>query len=325
MIIKGIKTFNDIWYKNCYYSSFFPIINFWAGTVIPFLTNEKFEYVIQREKFIDYVSKEFKKEDELIGELGLHVIKSKKEKNIASKIKEAILREHPVLLIIDCYFESTKRDTYRKIHSPHAITIYGYDEANAKFYILDHDSINSVMYKEIQISYEDIVNGYESFLNRYTIYSEYSFFEYYKERCVDIESINEKYIKAYVNYYRNHKEDILGNCSVIKMFKSNIMNNIEKKQDFSFLEEQLEYLNNIVNNKKAENYVISKIKYSEKINDKYSECISLWSSIRAIIAKIVYTKNLKENAIDALKNKLNILYESDVEYYSEVIALFGEN
>ena len=319
--IDTIKPFNEIWFKNCYYSAYFPIIIALGETIVPLLTNQIFEFHIDDYGYISFDEKIYEKEDEIENKLGIKVIKKIVVDDVIKRLKSSINKGNPVLLKVDCFYESTRLDTYKKIHAPHVITVYGYNDKSKEFCILDHDSINSIMYKEKTLPYSDIQKAYESFTDKYMEYSEYSYYEYEKKENIDVHKIEELYKNNYI------KKDMLNEYKLRNLLycidKADL--NIKKlvcEKDLNGLNNQLNKLNELINNKKAEYYILKCVGYSQDKEIMYKKSIQTWSLIRAIIAKFVFSKNFKETAINVLNNKLDELRDIESSYYNDIFSYF---
>lgn len=51
-ILENIEPFNDIWYKNCFYSSLFPIVLYFNKTITPYLFNELYFYSYDSDEMV---------------------------------------------------------------------------------------------------------------------------------------------------------------------------------------------------------------------------------------------------------------------------------
>ncbi|WP_162160548.1 BtrH N-terminal domain-containing protein, partial [Paenibacillus gorillae] len=86
---------------------------------------------------IDYI--EIEPEEKICKDLGVFYQVEFTADDILGSINSALKKNRPVIVWVDCYYESIRKDTYLKEHRPHTLLIYGYDENEKNYTILEHD------------------------------------------------------------------------------------------------------------------------------------------------------------------------------------------
>ena len=110
--------------------------------------------------------------------------------NVIDKIRTALLNKNIPIVRIDCYYEKYRKEFYNKSHFMHALCITGFNDFEKKLYALEHSNVNSLDYKEIEISYQEVINAnfaYEYF----TGYTRESYYEVSKIKGSSVRFINQ--------------------------------------------------------------------------------------------------------------------------------------
>ncbi len=97
---------------------------------------------------------------------------SSESKDLIKKIKVSIDKNCPVIVNIDCFFESLRKDCYGKMHVAHTLLIIGYDDNTELFQVLEHNFKDDLYYKEQVIPYIEVVDaavGYIENMNKQNI------------------------------------------------------------------------------------------------------------------------------------------------------------
>lgn len=357
-VIEGIMPFNDVFYKYCFYNSLFPVIRSLNRSIYLFLANNVLCYTVKKDSGVDnsdigFVSN--KKLKTLLESLGILVItklhKSRKTKDIqisdsdilllrnfskdigisvnheecegiVSDIKTAVSNGRTVILWVDCFYESIRKDTYLQVHWPHTLLIYGFNESKEEFDIIEHNFRGNLTYKQRIISYKDITHSYEGFLANFAPYTDMpTYYEFYSDNSSDsTESFKYDYKSIYLDNVRNSTQHIYSGLaelgSFLSSFKESIQNEevLWKKIDFF-----VECLNSIINAKKVERYSIKEIFGNDEVCIRLDNVLSMWEAARALIVKIQYAGIIDKEKIDKLSGIVSDLYKVEKEYYDKSI------
>lgn len=290
-ILLDIHPFNDVYYKSCFYNSLFPVIQYLKGSIIPFLLNDTIVYQIQRRE--DGVWPEARylprqSDSLLLQHAGIEFhAKSKSEKIIPDTMK-AIQTGNPVILWIDCYYASIRKDLYETTHLPHTWLIYGYNEEERVFHIIEHPLRDNLAYDKKKVSFEEVTRAYNGYLaNFMNFFDEYSYYEYYLsgtgERGVLSEPDDQ--INELKRCYLTGREAIAKGIMELEEYLCD-----ENSRKLMANDQVLEGLNTLVNVKQVELYRLKLLFGSSHDEVKIVEDIlNLWKAIRAKVAKNLFT------------------------------------
>lgn len=327
IVLDNIEPFNDLYYKNCFYNSFFSIINHYRKNIIPFITNDiivyKYNEDLDGERFgVDFI--ETKSIKALMGEIGLQVETKPESENVVKDVISAIEKGRPVIIWVDCYYEPIRKDTFQEIHWPHTWLIYGFDKVKAMFDIVEHTHRQNLTYDKRTISFEDAARCYEGYLSNFPKDSDKTYYEFYlsessKDSFVECDycrSTLAKSIKKYEDAVRKGIEQV---PVIIDYLKKVITDESEFKLR---TEELLGYLNDIINAKKIEKYRIDKL-FNDQVQlyELLGSLIGCWDSLRLTIAKYMYSNVYNQSTLNKAIEKLSQIHCLEVEYLEVVLKL----
>lgn len=328
-IINNIEPFNDIWYGECFFSSLFPIINHFNGSITSIITNDIFAYSYKDElgvPIIDLIPKEKLRLDIILKDINIGMKCKLKSMNVINDLCNAIINEHPVIILVDCFYEPFRTDTYNTRHVPHSILIYGYNNKDNYFNILEHTYLDSVIYEKQLINYSDLNNSYSGYLNNYFTKTSPSFIECFKTNT-NLEHNEIYYINNFKNKVIEKRDFMIESLKDIDKFSESFLKfvsntDINKFKDKSFLSS----LNRIVNNKNFERYRFLKIfGYNEIIISYIEQVIRNWNTIRGIIAKYEFTSEIKGRALEVIAEKLSSVKNIELMYYNSICEYFKKD
>lgn len=351
-ILGGIRPFDNLIFKGCFYNAFFPVMGHFNRSYLPFLANDIITYKNFKEKGLplvitDYIScREF---NEILNEEGICMDCIIQSDNLIEDIELSISSQHPVILSIDCFYEPLRRDTFMKDHWPHNILVYGYGSIKKEFYVLEHRHKDSLRYGQQVIQYKDLENCYKGYLTNFkdldSINSNYNRLVYdnmgehntfYSFRVAkdnnsnDLSQENSK-IKAENDFLQNlstNKELIYSGQAILINFCSTLKDIVSDEIILtSVLDELVDSINNIVNAKKVEAYRLSKL-FPGKLEtiSILNDMIELWDSIRAHIVKYQLLPECNINVlVDISKyiDKLRGLEEAYVDMLYKILPYAG--
>ncbi|WP_159065815.1 cysteine peptidase family C39 domain-containing protein [Gorillibacterium timonense] len=169
-ILPNIQPFNELFHRNCFYNSLYPIMNAFGLGTLPVLVNDIPVCEYDSKDPIESFSIEYMPRLSLPDVLQQHHVESHDQlqsSRLIEDIKHCIREQRPVIVWVDCYYAASRLDTYQKRHIPHAWLIYGYDELQKKVFILDHNYRDTLMYKPKEIPYEELEECYQGYINNY--------------------------------------------------------------------------------------------------------------------------------------------------------------
>lgn len=328
-IIDNIIPFNEFTYKStCFYNAVFSAVLHFSNSILPLLINDVEKYSYNAKLGLDIQYNTVASIERALEICDIRVNKTYKAQNVVLSLVEAINKRRPVVLAIDCFYESIREDTYQKIHWPHYILIYGYDPEKKVFHIVEHLHRNSLSYNKRVLSYIDIINSYKSYLDLFGNESEPTLLEFYTEQPnkgvleLDRQNIS-VFEQSYKNYVYEFKNDILEGLKQLKVFKGDFERIVFSEIDLMQMGETfIEGFNKIINAKKVELYKASHIyNRHSRLIELQKDILDNWINIRGLIAKNVYSKEYKRTDMEKCVERLNFICDTEYEYLHKIVSL----
>lgn len=333
MILDDIEPFNDIFFKSCFYNSFFPVIHHFKSSEFPLMINDVIMFTNNNEDEsfsigIDYYN--ISSIENIIGEMGLKYEIKERNNSLTNDIIHALDKKRCIIVWIDCYYESIRRDAYLKKHIPHTLLVFGYNTREETFQIIEHMDEESLTYQKRNIKFNNLNEAYNGFIKNYSEdFSFPSYLEFYKEfeeSLIEEENSDfyfEKYITNFNSVSVRYKEQLSNIIRFVKDFKDTIDN----KLLITDSKKILQCLNDIINGKNAERYKILKLlKYDE--NNDIIRLLDLitndWIYIRTVVARYMLTSNYKEKSVEAAIVKAESLYSLEFKYFNKLLSLMDK-
>lgn len=326
-VLSNIEPFNEIYYRDCYYSALFPVLRYFGKSICPFLLNDIFLYQIDRNtKMLQLRGYSIKTETEILESLSIKCSMKMFTENLTENICSSICSNKPVIVLVDSFYESIRPDAYLKSHFPHFILIYGFDNLQKMFNIVEHRYRESFLFEHRIISYEDIINSYNGVVENLPYCA---CIPSYREYCLNTDknscgnaSINNIYISVFINTMLDKIDEIYNGLEHLKFFKEFFSRHCF---DEKWLKENADLLidsfSKLINIKNAERYRIS------KVFGCHPEIITLIESItsdlnvaRGIIGKFKFSFKYNPKSIYNTLSKLTAIYEKEIEYYNKLFA-----
>lgn len=333
-ILDNFEPYNDIWYKNCFFHAFFSVVRHFNRDILPFIINDIFIYKYNDVKVdvkfgMEIVSKN--SIESILENMDIGVITKVSSSDIVGDLITSIDDERPVIIMIDCYYESIRPDAYQKNHWPHSLLIYGYNNTEEVFYILEHRYRDSYLYEKRTISYADVINSYNGFINylrtdiKQATYAEY----YLKCKGNNSETSHIKkdvYEDMFFENLQKNKESIYISLENLKLFtedfKQIVFDELLLKNN---VEDLLNALNGIINNKNLERYSILKI-FGSKLNsiNLCESIINNWGFIRGIIGKYKISSQYNLKSFEKSIEKLIDIYDLECRWYDNLFCSYAQ-
>lgn len=331
-VIQGIEPFNEVFYKNCFYNSAFPVAKYYNKSVIPFLVNDILTYERKQGKGELMLGADYyacRPVEEILEASGLTAQIKTRCEDIVSDLIYSISNGNPVITGVDCFYESIRNDMYMKNHWPHTLLVYGYDLANKTFNIIEHKFRDNLAYEKMTISFADIVNASNGYVENFPDHS--SNFLTYEITCAEQTDASQKkdstlsYADTFAKNFRDHETVIAQSFGHLDRF-------IEAfsmiPQDSALLEENagemLSNMNEIINAKIVEKYKIESVFSADsKIAALINEIIDKWTYIRGVIAKYVYSSVYKQKPLLTSVERLRDIRRLEDELYQAILSYNG--
>lgn len=315
-ILDNFEPFSDIWYDKCYYHALFPIILHFNKEISRFLCNNIFAYSLEQEGanlMLKISNLSGKTSEDLLQDAGISLKKFISEQIVADVIS-SINHNNPVVLGIDCFYESIRFDAYKKNHWPHDLLIYGYDLEKKTFAIIEHDFRDSFEFKKKIISFEDIENSYYGYLqnisNNHPTFYEYSF------NHLSPQVTPNDYKLIFTDNLKKYEDEISLSLNNILLLKKELYTSAGSTNFASYFSSLLSSLNDIVNRKKIQKYSLQHIfDLTDSLVKNLDETINIWSIIRGIIGKYVLMSKFNVSTLEKAAAKLDSIYEAEQSFH----------
>lgn len=306
-IIKGIEPVNEVFYKDCFYNSLFPVINYFKRDILYFLINDVVVYKednkIGNLNFdADYISV-YSFERLCCGESLIKLDCKKKSDNLIKDIIDSIIKERPVIVFVDCYYEKIRPEMYGKIHWFHTVTVFGFDMDNETFDIIEHRHKDNLGYEKRKIGFAELKNSNEGYIRNFAEQLKRdSYYSFYLD-----ENLEDRYqpkdnsllLKIFKDNVLLNKKEIINGINRLEIFSKSfeemVNNEVSLKEN---AQDVVNVISNIINCKRVERYKLEKLLPAEyEMVNLMDIVIEEWSRIRKIVGKYLFSEIYKPNDI----------------------------
>ena len=325
IIIEYIIPFNEVFYKECFYNSLFPVITYFKGDIGYFFANDiiLYKYDDNSQKAIKFEVEYLSVQDEnsVLDACGVGFQAREQVDDVVKEVKKSIINGKPVIVWVDCFYESIRMDTYKKQHLPHTLLIYGFNDEKNIVYIVEHNNRDNLSYKDYTITYKELYDSYQGYVSRFIgKHKKNTYYEFYAKHKENKSPIQEfpsvlKTIK--VNFW-SHKCTILDNLNnlrkIISDLKDILADEEELKKNITLLSSKL---NDIINAKLVEKYRVYKFMGdSEQLLSLLCEIIDSWEVVRAWVIKYKFTYVYQKESLNSI-----FVYMKAIEETEQKISL----
>ncbi|MCR8844347.1 phosphopantetheine-binding protein [Paenibacillus sp. SC116] len=323
-ILPDMEPFNDLYYRNCFYNSFFPVVNHFGGSILPFLLNDVigFHHSEHTESAGGYELRyqEVQPIETLFSQFHLTVHTGSEFLNIVEEITQRIRQGHPVIVWIDSYYVPFRKDAYQKQHVDHTLLIYGCNEHSKKFHIFEHDRRENLTYKPCLIDYEDLVRACQGFQDHFQQREQrvaYYITEYnhsasqWKPKLAELQQL-------FANNQLQNRRLLNESMAVLHQFVGWIKA-ISSSEDLykQQIEVIVETLNQILNAKQVEGYRLTALYGADAaVVAAHHACVEQWETIRKGSVRFLYVPTYQVDRIEAMHARLERLWEAEQQFLS---------
>ncbi len=311
--IAGIEPIQEYFFNSCFYSSLFPIIQYYRKSVIPFMINGLGVYMFYNNSSRCSIYIKFYQENNLqdiFEEVGLGYEKIDICNELYDTIINHIKDEKPVIVAVDCYYESIRPDVYQKTHMPHYLLIYGYDYEKQEYLIIEQDQMDDIRYQKKNISRVELEIAYAHFIEKFFNANWGTYWSFFAKNDLYEFDVN-KYFKRYLYNLKKNKSKIDNGMNELIAFYKRFVNILADEQMFFlYVEDIIEGMNDIIKYMNAKKIQYSCLFSKNDICMKlFEELYNSWILQRVIIVKCFYMNCLKPSK----KNKLIENFKSIVD------------
>lgn len=312
IIIDNIFPYKKNYYRSCFFSSLFPILEHFGHDKIIVMANDTIRYGMIETDYEEFPTVRYHSQyslNDVLSQFGLRQteLRASEKNDVRKEICDELRNNHPMIMWVDCYDLMHRKDTYHKTHNPHTILLYGIDEENERCYIIDHTEMESPTYIAMTVDYANLYEAYIEFKNLYNEklntfpLTAYSQAENFIEKAA-YESLPQRYLcncKKSVAYCDEDEKILIRYIEILQRAVQD-----QKLMDAAIKNIMLS-MNDIVNAKKSE---VEKLNYllGSEPGKMYAEIEKLWNTIRIPFAKYLYSNHFKT---DDMKESIDLIAE----------------
>lgn len=344
--LKNIEPFKDLFYQTCYTSLHFSVVKHFGRSLLPFLANDIYAYNFKENIFetgdIDgnyLITKhiEIKPFCEVLNYVGISRVIRTNIDNIVCDLKYSLDNNKPIFVIIDAFYHSDTKLPFNTLglsalhsaHHDHFFIVYGYDDFEQIFRILDVQGdycfAGHVSYKEMEIAYNSKIEKLDIFESTY-----FEFSANMESMNTSLDTSMEACIATLKRNIIQSKDEI---CLGIKHLGKFVGYYEKLIQDENLFKKTIHDINDLIFYKKlffnityknAEKYRNEKLLgMDEELNDSLDSVVNNWNFIRAVLLDCKVSDRYNKRRADATLNKLKEIYECEQRYNNRLLEIAG--
>jgi hypothetical protein len=326
-VLENILPYNDLFYRSCFYNSFFPVVHYFQKSIIPFLINDIISYEYPSGvpgkldiNFIESVSAEaLRRKAGIITESRIGC------DDIIHCVTASLSSDRPVIVYVDVFYEPIRKDTYLKAHCPHTLLIYGYNRLEQTLNIIEHRHKDNLSYEPRTLGYADLIQCYDGFIRNYHLQNPApSYFDFRRDPAFNSNQRptgTEIDRLAYLNHFHQNGAVILAKLDCLTDYGEDFTKIAGDAASLQANADTLiKSLNNIINAKLAEKYKLNRLDFATGPVELCERIILSWSLIRAKLVKFVYSSAYHRDDYGFVSDELKTIRQNETELLE---ILFG--
>ncbi|GGG02026.1 beta-ketoacyl synthase N-terminal-like domain-containing protein [Paenibacillus aceti] len=329
VVLPNIEPFNDLYYRNCFYNSFFPVVKHFGGSILPYLINDLLLYQQadpEGTQAYELCYEEIEPQETLFAQMNLSVQPRPAYGDI--DIKQMIIHNlsqgNPVIVWVDCYEIPFRSDAYQKQHVDHTLLVYGFDRGTEMFHIIEHDRRENLSYKPCLIAFEDLVRacrGYETQGQQQEQGGAYYIIQHqpgapYREPELD------ELRQRFESHLTQHRHRLQESLAILQQFAAWFIEVSSTEASLKqHIDSIIETLNQVLNAKQVEAYRLTALYGEGAILAAHHECVEHWETIRKGLVRFFYVPVYQTERIEAIQAKWEQLLTAEQQFLSQ---LFNE-
>ena len=315
-IVLNVETLDEI-RMDCGKHALYPIINHMGDDIDYFLLNSFHTYVVSEDKVLTLQEVEC----DFYKELGYVFEKKNDNIDFIDYVKIKLENNQPLYIMCDLFALPRFKSPDKNGHGFHAVCVYGFDDEEQKFFIIDHEYHDSFLYIKQEISYDDLRNASiscEKHLNYASIRTIKKDMTSRDMKNTPIETFKNNFIQ-YEDLMKKGFDNILQYWGILK--QKFVNDNPENVKNFISLSHS--HIGNIMNQKIYEQAIIKKYFPTEQFIAQAENRTFCINYIYAVMAK--YMMKPKENAAlyNSLAGKFELFYQQEVNIHDNFIRKFS--
>lgn len=331
-VLRHVKPFNEVFYKSCFFNSLFPVLRYFNKSILSILTNDIVAYRYDSRNTEDEFGVQYvpvRSVDQLMRDIGIGYKSINICKDVCSEIIDAILNGKPVIIWVDCFYESIRKDCFQKLHWPHTLVIYGFDEKREVFYVIEHKHRDNLSYEQCEISYQEISQAYEGYIEYFhesgesPTYYEFQLDEVYLNRELGAEEeVEFIYDTMFRNQMIEHAELVTGGLEHLRTFTVDFERIVSDPLLLAAkLQNYIDCLNTVLN------AVDMRVYRDEALFGRDDELTQMlhkisenWRKVRNKLAKYQYSNNYRSDEIQQLISCLHVIDQQEQQYLRQLFS-----
>ncbi len=327
-VIEGIAPFNDIFYRSCIYNSIFSVANFFGLNILPILTNDVVLYR-PAEKLTPYEKMDFIEEktiESVLRDGGVELKRYEVKDNVIQHIIDAIDSGKPVIVGVDCFYESIRTEFYLKENWPHNILVYGYDNATREMIVMEHTGINNLDYHEQRLSYLDLEYAYQSNRIKYPKSEDGRYYLECSKASENVGAKSEDFFGQYRETIKEHMKDIRVNLKELPRLIEYIEDSMPSDKTLADNRTWIaRLLDAIVEAKKAQSYLLEKINAGNSEGERapgilMDKILKRWKYARNALYKSIYSGEYDSEMMEDALNGLSDVKNLENDFYDSLVC-----
>ncbi len=316
VVIPNVEPFNEFIYKDCFYSAAFPLVRHLGRSLVPLLTNDTvlYSYDSSAGCAIGAVYEPAEHVENVLSNQGILQIRGKRATDVCDLIVSSVRQGHPIVVRVDCYYESIRPDTYHKRHHPHALLVYGFDVSQQTFRILEHQHVESPLYAPWDLPFADMREAYAGFIDRFSAEQPETYYEFHADPAFRAQTTADWQAQFRRNTQR-HLEKISHGLEALRAFQRDADAVLLEPQLLAQCSDELVAgLNDVIAAKKVESYKLAGLGLPREVAAPLEKIVAGWTTIRAVIAKYTFSKKYQPKSIETVRALLGEVLGAENSY-----------
>ena len=288
-----ICPFNDFFYFTCFYNSMAPILMAYKIPISYVFGNAQYYYESVNE-LITVKYELYKPLDIVLRGVGITMHEFHGFFDLKQRLRDELLKNHPVIIFVDLFYLSYRVDEYEKVHVAHSILIIGLDDKREQVIAIEHSSMNVLDFRKMELSLSEIAVAHYEYVKRI---DDFGFVACSFERGKKLEKKENKLENCLEreSFFRERK---IKSIDTVKKFKRKMESTrgkvYELEKDIIELNNNIQYILKAV---RGEKKLLEMNGYAEKEMIILEEC---WNKIYNIIQYFSISKKYKEEKLELL-------------------------
>lgn len=300
-------------------------------SILPYLTYDVSVYTCSQESMAMQIKSEYffirdVQFGNIVSKQGLKMETWLRSQDVVEQIRNSISRNSLVILWVDAFHITYRKDTYHAIHWPHTLLIYGFDDGNSMFQVIDHDRRENLSYEKKTISYEEIRLSYQAYLEDFlfTENEPASFYEFRKGSGTENIISSQECLRIYKESLQDNKKILRQSLDVLRMFCNTAPYEITAAvQQPKRLESLIKGFTSVILAKDLEVYRTNLL--FPEMNGVLllqRDIAKSWLLARSRLAKVLFTNQWKQETLDFVLQKIKDAFDMEYQNYKLFFSNF---